>query len=129
MCGLFNDELGMTHYKNWLSAKSLCPLKWLKLTRYVTVMLVTSLYWWLYDGNWIEMLVAESLCWRLFSLWWWFFLCINSVTNILNLSPTSVTNIDVTLRVGDFKLEVWFVKVVFERSEIRSTYRIRKDTR
>ena len=32
----------------------------------VTVMLVTSLCWWLYDGDWFEMLVAESLCWRLF---------------------------------------------------------------
>ena len=39
----------------------------------VTVMLMTSLCWrWLYDGDWFEMLVAESLCWRLFSLCWWF---------------------------------------------------------
>ena len=48
------------------------------------VMLVTL--WWLYD--WFEMLVAESLCWRLFSLCWWFSQCIKSVTNISNLSPT-----------------------------------------
>ena len=71
-------------------------------------MLVTSLCWWLYDGDWFEMLVAESLCWRLFSLCWWFSQCIKSVTNILNRSPisqtchqhiwspTSVTNIDAT---------------------------------
>jgi len=32
------------------------------------VMLVTSLCWWLYDGNWFERLVAESLFWRLLSL-------------------------------------------------------------
>ena len=72
-------------------------------------MLVTSLCWWLYDGDRFEMLVAESLCWWLFSLCWWFSLCIKSVTNILNRSPTSqtchqliwsptsVTNIDVTI--------------------------------
>ena len=72
-------------------------------------MLVTSLCWWLYDGDWFKMLVTESLCWWLFSLCWWFSLCIKSVTNILNRSPTSqtchqhiwsptsVTNIDVTL--------------------------------
>ena len=48
----------------------------------VTVMLVTSLCWWLYDGDRFEMLVAESLC-------WWFFQCIKSVTNILNRSPIS----------------------------------------
>ena len=67
----------------------------------VTVMLVTSLCWWLYDGDWYQILVAESLC-------WWFSRCIKSVINILNRSPTSqtchqniwsptsVTNIDVT---------------------------------
>ena len=54
----------------------------------VTVMLVTSLCWWLYDGDRFEMLVAESLCWRLFSLCWWFFQFIKSVTNISNLLPT-----------------------------------------
>jgi len=42
------------------------------LVKTVTVMLVTSLCWWLYDGDWFEMLMAESLCWRLFSLCWWF---------------------------------------------------------
>ena len=74
----------------------------------VTVMLVTSLCWWLYDGDWFHMLVTESLCWRLFSLCWWFSHCIKSVANILNRSPTSktcyqliwsqtsATNIDVT---------------------------------
>ena len=54
-------------------------------------MLVTSLCWWLYDSDWFEMLVAESLCWRLFSWCWWFSQCIKSVTNILNQSPTSQT--------------------------------------
>ena len=75
-------------------------------------MLVTSLCWWLYDGDWFKMLVTESLCWWLFSLCWWFSLCIKSVTNILNRSPTSqschqhiwsptsVTNIDVTIDMG-----------------------------
>ena len=55
------------------------------------------------------MLVAESLCWRLFSLCRWFSQCIKSVASILNRSPTSqtchqhiwsstsVTNIDVTI--------------------------------
>ena len=45
----------------------------------MTVMLVTSFRWWLYD--WFEMLVAESLC-------WWFSQCIKSATNISKLSPT-----------------------------------------
>ena len=54
-------------------------------------MLVTLLYWWLFDVNWFEMLVSESLCWRLFSLCWWFSQCIKSVTNILNRSPISQT--------------------------------------
>ena len=75
----------------------------------VTLMLVTSLCWWLYGGDSFEMLVTESLCWRLFLLCWWFSQYIKSVTNILNRSPTSqtchkhiwsptsVTNIDVTL--------------------------------
>ena len=34
----------------------------------VTGMLVTSLCWWLYDGDWFEILVTESLCWWFFSL-------------------------------------------------------------
>ena len=45
-------------------------------------MLVTSVCWWLYDGDLFKMLVAESLC-------WWFSQCIKSVTNILNQSLTS----------------------------------------
>ena len=68
--------------------------------------------WWLYDCDWFQTLVAESLCWRLFSLFWWFSQCIKSVTNILNRSltsqschqhiwfPTSVTKIDVTVMSG-----------------------------
>ena len=67
----------------------------------VTVMSVTSLCWWLYDGDWFEMLVAEWLCWRLFRY-------VSDFLNVLNRSPTSqtchqhiwsptsVTNIDVT---------------------------------
>ena len=34
------------------------------------------------------MLVIKSLCWRLFSLWWWCFQFIKTVINILDLSPT-----------------------------------------
>jgi len=78
----------------------------------VTVMLVTSWCWWLYVDDWFRMLVAELLCWWLFSLCWWFSQCIKSVTNILNRSsrswtchqhiwsPTSVTNIDLTVGSG-----------------------------
>ena len=70
--------------------------------------------WHRYVGDWFQMLVAESLCWRLFSLYWWFSQCIKSVTNILNRSPTSqtcdqhiwspmsVTNIDVTHNATSF---------------------------
>ena len=73
-----------TFWRNW---KTFILLRYRPLS--VTVMLVTSLCWWLYDGNWFQMLVAESLCWWLFSLCWWFFQWIKSVTNILNRSPTS----------------------------------------
>ena len=58
----------------------------------VTVILVTLLCWWLYDGNCFQMLVAESLCWRLFLLCWWFSQCIKSATNISNLSPTNLVS-------------------------------------
>ena len=85
-------------------------------------MLVTSLCWWLYDGDWFLMLVAESLCWRLFSLCWWFSQCIKLVINILNRSstsqacpqhvwsPTSVTNIDVTMKIAcdGHPIAVWW---------------------
>ena len=89
---------------------------------WVTVMLVTSLCWWLYDGDWFQMLAAESLCWRLFSLCWWFSQCIKSVTNILNRSPTSqtchrhiwsptsVTNIDLNLSYTAFVSSKNFVE-------------------
>ena len=66
------------------------------------VMLVTL---WIinYDGDWFHMLVAESLCWRLFCY-------VGDFLNVLNgsptsqtchqhiWSPTSVTNIDVTVK-------------------------------
>ena len=70
----------------------------------VTVMLVTSLCWWLNDCDWFQMLMTESLCWRRY---------VGDFLNVLNLSPTSkscqqhiwsptsVTNIDVTENVGD----------------------------
>ena len=45
-------------------------------------MLVTSLCWWLYDGDWFQMLVAESLCWRLSRY-------VDDSLNVLNRSPTS----------------------------------------
>ena len=38
------------------------------------------------------MSVAESLCWRQFSLCWWYSQCIKSVTNISNLSPTHLVS-------------------------------------
>ena len=72
----------------------------------VTVILlamVTSLCWWLYEGDWFEMLVTESLCWRLFRY-------VDDFLNVLNRSPTSktchqhiwsqtsVTNIDLTAK-------------------------------
>jgi len=88
----------------------------------VTVMLVTSLYWWLNDGDWFEMLVAESVCWRLFTLSWWFCQHLESVTNILNQSPTSqichqhiwsptsVTNIDVTVKIVESDKQIFSLR-------------------
>ena len=40
---------------------------------WATVMLVTTLWLWFYDGDSFKMLVTESLCWWLFSLCWWLF--------------------------------------------------------
>ena len=67
-----------------------------------------QLCWWQhYVGYFI--MVTRSLCLQLFTLCWWIFQRIKSVTTILNrsstsltchqhiLSPTSVTNIDVTI--------------------------------
>ena len=68
-----------------------------------TLMLMTTLCWWFYDGDRFKMLVTDSLCRRLFRNE-------NDCYNILNwlttsgtchqhiLSPTSVTDIDVTSR-------------------------------
>ena len=73
------------------------------------------------------MLVAESLCWRLFSLCWRFSQCIKSVTNILNRSPTSqtyhqhiwsptsVTNIDVTEKT--FENPYKFVNMISKKNQ------------
>ena len=103
--------------------KHLC-MTWYDCTEeMVTVMLVISLCWWLYDGDWFQMLVKESLWWRLFSLCWLFSQCIKSVINILNRSPTSqichqhiwsptsVTNIDITSSEYYNKLPGYFIKV------------------
>ena len=68
---------------SFLEKKSIFPyMIYLHNFLVVTVMFMTSLCWWLYDGDWFQMLVAESLCWRLFSLCWLFSQCIKSVTNI-----------------------------------------------
>ena len=92
---------------------------------WVTVMLVTSLCWWLYDGDRFEMLVAESLCWRRFLLCWWFSQSIESVAKILNRSPisqschqliwsqTSVTNIHVRFSMLDFLCNIEYVGNIF----------------
>ena len=89
-------------------------------------MLVTSLCWWLYDGDWFQMLVAESLC-------WWFFQCIKSVTNILNRSqtsqtchqhiwsPTSVTNIDVTVLLT-WQIQTFWTLTLNKHAKILNIY-------
>ena len=46
----------------------------------VTVMLVTSLCWWLNDGDHFKMLVTKKVCWWHFSACWWHY----------NRSPTSL---------------------------------------
>ena len=58
-----------------------------------TAISVTTLCWWLYDGDRFQMLVTESLCWWLFLLCWGFIQHIKSVTNIPKLSPHFVSNI------------------------------------
>ena len=62
---------------------------------WATVMLVTTLCWWLYDDNFM-MFVLALLCWWLFSPWWWLFQCWVLVTNSFNrsLRSQSVTNIN-----------------------------------
>ena len=77
------------------------------------------------------MLLAEPLCWRICSLFWWFSQCIKSVTNILNRSPTSqtghqhnwsptsVTDIDVTERMDRMIWCIWNVKYIIYISYIK----------
>ena len=74
------------------SVNNISVVVWRIQYRMVTVMLVTSLCWWLYDGDWFQMLVAESLCWRLFFVMLVIFQCIKSVTNISNLSQTHLVS-------------------------------------
>ena len=86
------------HFYGWFLWR--CS-KELNASHTTIVMFVTLLCWWLYDGDWFQMLMTESLFWRLFWLCWWFSQCITSVTNISNLSTTHlvsylVTKIDVT---------------------------------
>ena len=111
MCAYFCDALYFGDVFRWQSVMTkVLSLRFeLRTANLVTVMLVTPLFCWLYDSDRFEMLMAESLCWRLFSLCWRISQCIKSVTNILNRSPTSqtfhqhiwsptsVTNIDATL--------------------------------
>ena len=53
----------------------------------VTVILVTTLCRWFYDGDRFKILVTVSLWWRLFSLCWWFFQCIKW-SNLDRSSPS-----------------------------------------
>ena len=68
--GFWFSHFFILNNANWilhLALTGYCwPLDYGHLMKRGTVMLVTSLCWWLYDGDWIQMLVAESLCWRLF---------------------------------------------------------------
>ena len=77
-----------------------------------TVMLMTTLCWWFYDGDRFKNSVTEFICWRLFYAGDFF--------NVLNRSPTSetchqhissptsATNIDVTVEIKTYyKLFVW----------------------
>ena len=52
------------------------------------VMLVTSLCWWLYDVDLFQMMATESLFWR--------FVRFGDI-----LSPSLVTNIDITIQIPD----------------------------
>ena len=46
------------------------PLKRPNMGSWCTVMLVTTLCRWIYDGDRFNILATESLCWRLSSCWW-----------------------------------------------------------
>ena len=65
-------------------------------------MLVTSLYWWLYDGDRLEMPVAESLCLRLFQY-------TKSVIHISNLSPTHLVSNICHQHMICFNM-IWFIR-------------------
>ena len=59
-------RIEMEYFWQLWSVLHLVSLKKCYKTGPVTVMLVTSLCWWLNDGDWFQMLVADSLCERLF---------------------------------------------------------------
>ena len=63
------------------------PFEWV-----VTVMLVTSLCWWLYDGDWFQMLVAIFVMLVIFPMYQIGHQHSESVTNISNLSSTHLVS-------------------------------------
>ena len=99
----------MVKSRSWVLCPRWTMLNYSRKKSMATAIQLCQWCWWHYDDDWFQMLLAESSCWRLFSLCWWFSQCIKSVTNILNRSPTSqichqhiwspisVTNIDATL--------------------------------
>ena len=58
-------------------------------------MLVTTLCWWLNDGDSFKILVAELFCWWLFSLRWWYFLRIGHPVS--NLAFNHASNIVINI--------------------------------
>ena len=46
------------------------------------VVLVSTRYWWLYNGDRFKLLVKESVYWRLYWLCWWYW-------SVINLLPKS----------------------------------------
>ena len=72
-------------------------------TTQVTVLLVQSLCWWLYDVDWFQMLMAKSLPMTFFVMLLIFPMYLighqhsESVTNTLNRSPTHLVSISITI--------------------------------
>ena len=95
------SEQKFSKFQTQVNKKVGLNYKLLSQTR-ILVILLTTLFWWLYDGD--NFTIKILWCWwhnknlgDLFSICWWSLHSAKLFTNIFSRSPTSITNIGATL--------------------------------
>ena len=116
--GIFDDHSkwiwNCKLFRKLSNVKSYCCFENIGDSDVGDVVMLVTLWWWLIWDVGATNLVAKSLCWRLFTLCWWFSQYIKLVTNILNRSPTHLVsnirhrhrcnqNIDIKYRISWFR--------------------------